>query len=155
MLQHGDPGASIPYVSLGLFSSALLRELFAILDSEGAGIPKKETIENAILSLGNVENPVTTESLEYRHLAFRSYEAIITLFDVLESEQTQMTSPTEVASLLDGVLQEHLSVEERLKRTNEALEFFRTLAKQAAINSQVPQQDIPAGVRQLAKEPSD
>lgn len=146
MLQHGDPRAGIGYVTLGLFSNAVLRELFAIVDSAGE-LRKSPAIQAAIDSLNDLEHPGSATGVSGR-LRFRGYEAVVTLCDVLESSDYH--TPTEVANLLQSVLAPQQ--EDRLKQAEAGISFFRQLSRQASINSQVPQQDVPAGVRQLARE---
>jgi hypothetical protein len=148
MLEQTDPRGSIGYVTLGLFSNALLRELFAIVDNKEKSVA---TIQNAIDSLKDLDQPVASEVGASEDLAFRSYQAYATLFDVLDSHQTAFTRPGEVASLLEGVLKA-ASLGERQANARQAIVFFRNLAKRAAVNSQVPQDEIPAGVRQLARQ---
>ena len=149
MLQHGDPRASIGYVTLGLFSSSVLRELFSIVDTQGQ-LVQSNAIRAAIDSLRDLENPGSAKGVSTRP-RFRSYEAVVTLLDVLESSESSFQRPSEVVGLLEKLLSTS-SDEERLQATETAILFFRQLCRRASANSQVPQQDVPAGVRQLARQ---
>jgi len=148
MFQHGDPTSTIGYVTLGLFSNAVLRELFAIVDECGE-LPKKEAIQAAIDSLRDLERPGSV-SVASERLCFRGYEAAVTLFDVLESGETQYTQTAELVDLLEKV--KAGPKEPRVENAESAISFFRQLSRRASVNSQVPQQLIPAGVRQLARQ---
>jgi hypothetical protein len=172
MLLVGDPTASIGYVTVGLFSSAVLRNLFAIEDAEAgnvqtdaidnfaaddsnlvhareAGNVQTDAIDNAIKSLKALEDPSSKTGVPPHLLAFRTYEGASTLFEVLEDE-TQLRRPSDVASLLENVLAPPPSPTRKALALS-AIAFFRKLSRQASINSQMPEQGIPARVRELAR----
>ena len=148
MLGTPDPRASMGYVTVGLFSHALLRELFSIEEAKGELGPVSKNIRCAIASLEDISNP--REEDAGNTLVFRTYESVAALYQTFDSKPSQLENPNQVKELLDKILNPATERAERLAVTPKAITFFRALAQQAAINTQYPQDEIPAGVRKLA-----
>lgn len=158
MLGEGDPRSSMGYVIVGLFSHTLLRELFEIEDTDGKEVRSQEAIDSAIrfleaASIWSDEEgapPQEQPEVEARDLDFRSYEAVATLYEALEQVPQPSRTPRQVACVLKELLQSEPS--KRLLLTRQAIEFARALGRRAAVNARFPRDEIPAGVRELARQ---
>jgi len=151
MAIEADPRTAIGYVSVGLFSHAILRELFEVEDSNGEKTPEEAVFARAISSLNDYENP---GSVKLRRPAFRSYQAVVTLCQVLELRPKGVDSARKLSEELSRIIDGSTVAEDRLRSAQMAIGFFTELAKRAAINTQAPHEDIPAEVRQLAQQRS-
>ena len=149
MLGTPDPRASMEYVTVGLFSHALLRELFNIEEAKGKAVPTSKNIRCAIASLEDISNP--REEDAGNALVFRTYESVAALYQTFDSKPGELADPNQVKALLDQILDPQTAPARKLADTLKAIEFFRALAQRAAINTQYPQDEIPAGVRALAE----
>ena len=148
MLGTPDPRASMGYVTVGLFSHALLRELFSIAEAEGASVPASKNILCAIASLEDIGNPGAEDAGDV--LVFQTYESVSVLYQTFDLKLGGLEHPDQVKALLDQILDLQTEPAKKLEATLQAIAFFRALAQQAAINTQYPQDEIPAGVRELA-----
>jgi len=149
MLAIHDPRRTIDYVRVGLFAQAVLEELFAIVDNQGKLPKQMPSIQRAIESLKDVDNLGGVSGLD---LAFRTYEAEATLREVLRAYQSGSMQPKDLRELLQGSLSPNISPDDRVVLVNKGVSFFTKLAQQAVVNTQFPHDDIPPGVRELARQ---
>lgn len=138
---------SVGFVTLGLFSNALLNELFEAQREPGSAPKCAEMINLAIDSLESV-NCGDLPADGVSELVFQDYQEVSTLRATLSQ-----AAISDVDSL-SGVLKKIISpeIEEPARRENIecSIHFFIELAKSAIINAEYSVEDVPLGVRHLA-----
>lgn len=150
MFPSGDTRASLDYVTLGLFCTALIDELRETQLTRGGHTPDQSILQNAIDSLRDVVNPITKSHPHPGQFAFRSYSALSTLFGVLAKEP-DLNRPDLVADSVQHLL-DATDPGERSREATDLAPFFRALAHASRVKALFPEETIPPGVRQLAAQ---
>lgn len=148
MLGRRNIRDSIGYVTLGLFSHALLDELLEARREPEAPPVRKEMVNRAIDSLRAISSPERVEPSRWRNLAFQNYQEIRTLFATLE-EQEGKTNIEELAAMLEGIVSEATEKDNRLEDIQKTMDFFRSLARTAVMNAESPEEQVPPSIRKL------
>lgn len=147
MLGKRNMRDSVGYVTLGLFSNALLNELFEAKQETSIAPVRIEMITLAIESLENVSCENLPAGLASK-LVFQDYQEVSTLRTTLSSSAINNVSG------LSGILKTIINseIDEPIRRTNidNSILFFSTLAHSAIINAERTTEDAPLGVRHLA-----
>ena len=154
MLGKRNMRESIGYVTLGLFSHALLDELLEAKSNLSIAPKRKEMIELARDSLLAVDSPEKIpDRSRFADLVFQNYQEITTLRSVLNPRGIFKDS-AQVEESLNIILRDKTDRGKRGRHIEKAIGFFRELAKNAIINAETPEERIPPGVRQVASSPS-
>jgi hypothetical protein len=148
MLGRRNIRDSIGYVTLGLFSHALLDELLEAKRRPEAPPAKRKMITIAIESLKAVRSPKDVDPSLWRDLVFQNYQEARTLFGAIDAHRG-VDSPDELENMLAEILRAEATEIERLHDIDRAIAFFGELARMAVINAECPEERVPPGVRQL------
>jgi hypothetical protein len=122
--------AKMKYLSLALFAQRTTRGLIAFKRGGDKELIRK-SLEDAIASLTQATTGTSTVRM------FTNYEQVSTLQDI--------NQPTEE---IVGVLAAMLEGKDP-QDVDKAIRFFHDLEKQALINCERPEEQIPSGIRQL------
>lgn len=149
MLGKRNMRDSIGYVTLGLFSNALLNEL-----QEAANNPKyipehRKMIILAIDSFHEIQSPKSIGRPRFAELVFQKHQEAKALKKTLSSLKTK-TNLDEMAEVLDTIVKEGIAAGRRSECISKAVDFFRELARTSIIKAECPEERIPPGVAQLA-----
>jgi len=139
---------SIGYVTLGLFTHALLDELLEAKSKPESAPIRKKMITLAVESLSEIESTEESKSLPTSDLVFQNYQEVTTLREVLSKQQELKTS-SQLRKLLNAVIQSDIDKEERAENIDKGIGFFAELARRAIIKAECPEERVPPGVRQL------
>ncbi|GEM_PF-1941337 len=154
MLGKRNMRDSIGYVTLGLFSHALLDELLEAKSKPDIVPERKKMIELARESLLAVDSPEKiTKRSRFADLVFQNYQEITTLRSVL-NPQGIFKSSEEAEEALNIILGDKTDREKRGQHIEKTIGFFRELAKKSIINAETPEERVPPGVRQVASSSS-
>jgi len=148
MLGRRNIRDSIGYVTLGLFSHALLAELSEARSTPDTSPRRKRAMTLAIESLGAIEKPDDYEPAQRKKLVFQNYQEVTTLRKMLSRER-RVETLNELRSILDAVVQAHTEKSERVASIDRAISFFSELARKAVINAEYSEERVPPSVRQL------
>jgi len=156
MLGRRNIRDSIGYVTLGLFTHALLNELLEAKGKPAYAPTRTEMITLAIDSLKAIESPAQFEPSRKTELVFQNYQEVTTLrkmFDtqkILEGQDT-VKSLRSLQGVLNKIISTDIEAIERLGYLSKAIEFFSNLARKAVINAEYPEEKVPPGVRLLVR----
>jgi hypothetical protein len=138
---------SIGYVTLGLFSNALLNEIQEAANNPECVPEHREMIDLAIDSFHEMQSPKLISRPRFADLVFQKHQEANALRKTLRSSNTNIYKMTKV---LNTVVKDNVTANERSKSIKEAVDFFRELARTAIIKAECPEERIPPGVAQLA-----
>ena len=147
MLGKRNMRDSIGYVTLGLFSNALLNELQEAANNLGCVPEHREMIDLAIDSFHEIQSPKSISRPHFADLFFQKHQEASALRKTLRSSRT---TPRKVTDMLDTIVRDEVSADKRSKSIEKAVGFFRELARTAIIKAECPEERIPPGVAQLA-----
>ncbi len=147
MLGKRNMRDSIGYVTLGLFSNALLKELQEAANNPGCVPEHREMIDLAIDSFHEIQSPKSITRPRFADLVFQKHQEANALRKTLSSSKT---NPREMNKVLDTIVKEEVTSDRRSKGIEKAVDFFRELARTAIIKAECPEERIPPGVAQLA-----
>ncbi len=147
MLGRKNIRDSIGYVTLGLFSHALLDELLEAKRKPESPPEHKEMIKLAIDSLKAIESPEDIEQSRLENLVFQNYQEVTTLRKMFPTRQIKDSKS--LRELLNTIVEKDNNKRKRLKSIDKGITFFAELAQKAVINAEYPEERVPAGVRQL------
>jgi hypothetical protein len=148
MLGRRNIRDSIGYVTLGLFTHALLEELLEARKRPEVRPDRHKMITIASQSLKAIRSPAEVDSSHWRDLVFQNYQESRTLHAVL-GPYAGIDDLDELERLLDGILEAGTKKNKRLRDIEKAMRFFEELARIAVINAERPEERVPSGVRQL------
>lgn len=148
MLGRRNIRDSIGYVTLGLFSHALLDELLEAKRKPGDPPAKRKMITIATESLKAIRSPRDVDASLWRDLVFQNYQEARTLFSVIDAHRG-VDKPAELENMLVEILRVETTATKRLHDVDKAIAFFGELARMAVINAECPEERVPPGVRQL------
>jgi hypothetical protein len=148
MLGRRNIRDSIGYVTLGLFSHALLDELLEARRKPSGPPTKRKMITIATYSLKAIRCPTDVDRSQWRDLVFQNYQEARTLLDALGAH-TGVSSADELENTLDDIVQEETTEDKRLSDIDKAIGFFGELGRMAVVNTECPEERVPPGVRQL------
>jgi hypothetical protein len=149
MLGRRNIRDSIGYVTLGLFSNALLDELSEARRRPDARPVRREMIDLAIRSLDEYESSKTSPDVDTSDLVFQDLQEVATLHKTLE-EQGDVTSVARLIEVLGGVIRSNVSKKQRVRYLDSTIAFFKNLAHTAVMDAESSEEPVPPGVRQLA-----
>jgi len=150
MLGKHDIKDSIGYVTLGLFSNALIDELLESAIHPESPPSKKDMIGLAIDSIDKFENPDSeTESL-FEDLVFQDYQEATALRKTLESEDTIFDNIAALRDSLGKIVKNNSNEQARKDNIHKAITFFCKLGRKAIVDAESPEEQIPPGVIRLA-----
>jgi hypothetical protein len=138
---------SIGYVTLGLFSNALLNELQEAANNPGCVPEHREMIDLAIDSFHEIQSPKSISRPRFADLVFQKHQEANALRKTLHSSRT---TPRKVTDMLGTIVKDKVSVDKRSESIKKAVGFFRELARTAIIKAECPEERIPPGVAQFA-----
>jgi len=138
---------SIGYVTLGLFTNALLVELLEARRNPQVPPTRNRMIAIASDSLQAVKSPEEVESSRWRDLVFQNYQEARTLHTVLLKQSVDDVDL--LRETLDRIIKADTTSDTRVASADSAIEFFGELARMAVINAECPEEQVPPGVRQL------
>lgn len=130
--------ARMKYLSLALFAQRTSNALIEFIHT-GKDETMRDMLTQALTSLDQVHKG-TTSSVR----AFSSYEQVRTLYEAWKPRE-------QVVTLLTALLNQKGTNRQQRQRARRALEFFHQLEKQALLNCERPQEEIPRGIRQLCQ----
>ena len=139
---------SIGYVTLGLFTHALLDELLEAKSKPDSVPRRQKMITLAIESLSEIESTDESSALPTADLVFQNYQEVTTLREVL-SKQQELNTSSKLRSVLNAVIQSDIEKEKRAENIDKGIVFFAELARRAIIKAECPEERVPPGVRQL------
>jgi len=146
MLGRRNIRDSIGYVTLGLFTSALLDELFEAKKQPETPPARKRMIAIAADSLEAVKSPEKVEASRWRDLVFQDYQEARTLYTALKEQSVDVD---DLRNALQAIVNHETPRDSRARSADEAIAFFSRLAGMAVINAESPEEQVPPGVRQL------
>ena len=138
---------SVGFVTLGLFSNALLNELLDAQQKLSIPPERSEMIDLAIESLESVgcaQIPVKVVST----LVFQDYQEISTLRKTFS--QTEINDVSGLSEVLKKIIDPEIDEKTRRINIDSSIHFFSTLARSAIMNAEYSVEDVPLGVRHLA-----
>jgi hypothetical protein len=148
MLGRRNVRDSVGYVTLGLFSHALLDELLEAKRKPETPPARKQMVIIAIESLKAIESPGAVEPSRWKDLVFQDYQEARTLRKAL-NVQTGMENVDQIRETLDEIIGPNTPKKKRMQNTDKAIKFFGELARIAIINAECPEESVPRGVREL------
>ncbi len=148
MLGRRNIRDSIGYVTLGLFSHALLEELSEAKSTPDASPRRKKAMTLAIDSLGAIEKPDDYAPAQRKKLVFQNYQEVMTLRKMLSRER-RVETLNELRSILSIIVRPDTKKSERVAGIDKATGFFSDLARKAVISAEYSEERVPASVRQL------
>jgi hypothetical protein len=113
MLGRRNIRDSIGYVTLGLFSYALLNELSEAKSKPDTPPQKRKVITIAIESLQAITSPEEVQPSSWRNLVFQNYQEVRTLYGVFTTQQG-INEPGELKCILDEIVQDGTTKSKRL-----------------------------------------
>jgi hypothetical protein len=149
MLGRRNIRDSIGYVTLGLFSHALLDELSEARRRPDARPVRREMIDLAIRSLAEYRLSATSSGVDTSDLVFQDLQEVATLRKTLE-EQANVATVERLIEVLDGVIRSGVSKKQRVRYLDNTITFFKSLARTAVMDAESSEERVPPGVRQLA-----
>ena len=147
MLGKRNMRDSIGYVTLGLFSNALLNELQEAANNPGCVPEDREMLDLVIDSFHEIQSPKSISHPRFADLVFQKHQEASALRKTLRSSRT---TPRKVTDMLDTIVRDEVSADKRSKSISKAIGFFSDLARTAIIKAECPEERIPPGVTQLA-----
>lgn len=148
MLGRRNIRDSIGYVTLGLFSHALVDELFEARRKPESPPARRKMITIAAYSLKAIRSPADVDQSQWRDLVFQNYQEARTLLDAFGA-RAGVDSAKELESTLDDIVREETIQSKRLNDIDKAIKFFTELERMAVVNTECPEERVPPGVRQL------
>jgi hypothetical protein len=148
MLGRRNIRDSIGYVTLGLFTHALLDELLEAKKKPEIPPDKQKMITIATQSLKAIKSPAEVDPSHWRNLVFQNYQEAKTLQETFVAN-AGIENPDELEEILDIITQTNTNQNNRLLNIEKAMSFFEKLAQMAIINAECPEERVPPGVRQL------
>ena len=148
MLGRRNIRDSVGYVTLGLFSHALLDELSEARNTPDVSPKRQRAMRLAIDSLEAIENPNGHEPCELKKLIFQNYQEVTTLRKMFSDERGVATF-NDLRAILSMVVDSDTEESERMTSIDTAIGFFSGLARKAVINAEYSEERVPASVRQL------
>ena len=148
MLGRRNIRDSIGYVTLGLFTHALLDELLEAKKKPEIPPDKQKMITIATQSLKAIKSPAEVDPSHWRNLVFQNYQEAKTLQETFVAN-AGIENPDELEEILDIITQTNTNQSNRLLNIEKAMSFFEKLAQMAIINAECPEERVPPGVRQL------
>lgn len=158
MLGHRHIRDSIGYVTIGLFSSALLSELSEAKKNPD-GVPKEsELVQTLINSLEEYKNHGSISRERYPHLMFHRHQEFETLKDVLGLpaycsclDDVCLKKMNKVSDIFKKIINPQTAPKERYKSIEKAIKFSFKLGKRAIYNAEfaLPDNYVPLGVVDL------
>lgn len=139
---------SIGYVTLGLFTHALLDELLEAKKRPENPPDRHEMITIATQSLKAIRSPAEVDRSHWRDLVFQNYQEARTLQGAFAANRG-IENPDQLEEILDGITQTDTKQSKRVRDIEKATRFFEKLAQMAIINAECPEERVPPGVRQL------
>jgi len=149
MLGRRNIRDSIGYVTLGLFSNALLDELSEARRRPDAPPVRREMIDLAIRSLDEYQSSTTPSGVDTSDLVFQDLQEVATLRKTLE-DQANVATVERLIEVLDGVIKSGVSKRQRIRHLDSTIAFFKSLARTAVMDAESSEERVPPGVRQLA-----
>lgn len=148
MLGRRNIRDSIGYVTLGLFSHALLDELSEVKRRPEAPPTRRRMIDIATESLNAITSPDRVDRSHWKNLVFQNYQEARTLRGALGAQE-QMGDIDGLRTTLIHITNSAATTEERIENTDKAMRFFADLARMATTNAERPEERVPPGVRRL------
>lgn len=139
---------SIGYVTLGLFTHALLDELLEAKSRPENPPHRCDMINLAIESITSIEKPEESISSNTADLVFQNYQEITTLNEAL-SVHREPSDLRELQEVLNNIVESHVDSQKRGENIKKGIDFFAEVARRAIINAECPEEQVPPGVRQL------
>jgi len=150
MLGKHDIKDSIGYVTLGLFANALLDELLEAASNPESSPKKKSMIELAMDSIQAFQDPGSIERPRFEELVFQDYQEAKALRKTLRSPQATFNNVSNLFDSLMNIINDDVSSEKRKINIHKSITFFCKLGREAIIDAECPEEQIPAGVIRLA-----
>ena len=148
MLGRRNIRDSIGYVTLGLFTHALLDELLEVKKRPESPPDRHKMITIATQSLKAIRSPAEVDPSHWRDLVFQNYQEARTLQGAFAAN-VGITNPEQLEKILDDIIKTDTNTSKRLSDIEKSTKFFETLAQMAIINAECTEERIPPGVRQL------
>jgi len=136
------------YVTLGLFTSALLDELLKIKKNPGATPEHTQVIKLTIDSLNAIKSPKAVDKQSLPDLVFQDYQEVSTLRKTLSSFSKSID---DIVKTLNDICITSDS-EKRSKDVYDAILFFMELAHRSIINAECTEERVPPGVKLLGSK---
>jgi hypothetical protein len=149
MLGKRNMRDSIGYVTLGLFSNALLNELQEAANNPSCVPKNRDMIDLAIDSLTETLSPKSISRPRFAELVFQRHQEANALRKTMKSPKTN-TNLNKMTKVLNKIVKDNVTANERSKSIKEAVDFFRELARTSITQAECPEERIPPGVAQLA-----
>jgi len=149
MLGKRDIRDSIGYVTLGLFSNALIDELLESEQTPDTPLQHRPMLELAIDSIKEVECPGTIKRPRLEELVFQDYQEASTLRKTLGLPSTPQRDISDLLESLESLINVK-ETKNRKKNILKVIDFFCQLGRAAIVNSERPEEQVPPGVAQLA-----
>ena len=130
--------ARMKYLSLALFAQRTTRALIDFVRN-GDEEPMRKSLKEALTSLMQLSHGETSNVRSFMY-----YEQVKTLHDMNKA-------PEEIIALLRSLLDRKGTQRQQHANAEKAIEFFHELEKQALLNCERPQEEIPRGIRQLCQ----
>lgn len=148
MLGRRNIRDSMGYVTLGLFTNALLDELLEIRRHIDDAPERTKIIKLAIKSLEAVDSPQSVDPKLLPDLVFQDYQEVSTLRKILSS--SSMSSSDLVRNLID--ICDTIDSNKRGKDVLAAIGFFSELSHKSIVNAERTEERIPPGVKLIGSK---
>lgn len=153
MLGKRNMRDSIGYVTLGLFSHAVLKELLEAESNPSTAPERRNMINLSIDSLLALDSPDEIKLPRLADLVFQDYQEITTLQNVFKTHRKFKRS-TDLKEALENIVRDDSNETQRTECIRNVISFFKELALKAIINAETPEERVPPGVRQVASSRS-
>jgi hypothetical protein len=150
MLGKHDIKDSIGYVTLGLFANALIDELLEAGSHPESPPPKKPMIELAVNSIDAFENSDSVNRPDFEELIFQDYQEASALRKTLRSKEADFENASALRDSLKEIIKENVGKETRKDNIHRVIIFFCKLGREAIIDAECSEEQIPPGVIRFA-----
>ncbi|MBN2594343.1 MAG: hypothetical protein JXA81_12615 [Sedimentisphaerales bacterium] len=150
MLGKHDIKDSIGYVTLGLFANALIDELLEAGSHPESPPENKPMIELAVDSIDAFENADSVSRPGFEELVFQDYQEARALRKMFRSRGATFDSASSLRDSLKKIVEANVSKETRKDNIHMAIIFFCKLGREAIIDAECSEEQIPPGVIRFA-----
>ena len=150
MLGKHDIKESIGYVTLGLFANALIDELLEAGSHPESPPKEKPMIKLAVDSIEAFEKADVGNRQGFEELVFQDYQEARALRKTLRSREATFDSASSLRDSLKKIVEAEISKEERKENIRMAITFFCKLGREAIIDAECSEEQIPPGVIRFA-----
>ena len=150
MLGKHDIKDSIGYVTLGLFANALIDELLQAASDPESPLTQKPMITLAMDSIQAFEKPGSIKAPRFEELVFQDYQEATALRKTLRSSEATFNDVSTLRDSLDKIVDADVNKETRKENIHKAITFFCKLGREAIVDAECPEEQIPPGVIRLA-----